>query len=58
MKLFHWSCTPREEHGLRMFEMRVMWRTSEPGEEEEEEEEKEEGAGGLRKLHNAELHNL
>jgi len=33
-----------------MFEKRVMRRTSEPGEAD--------GTGGLRKLHNAELHNL
>jgi hypothetical protein len=42
--------TLREEHGLRVFENRVLRRIFEP--------KREEVAGGWRGLHNEELHNL
>jgi hypothetical protein len=45
-----WSPTLREEHGLRVFENRVLRRILEPN--------REEVPGGWRKLHNEELHNL
>jgi hypothetical protein len=45
-----WSLTLREEHKLRVFENRVLRRIFGP---------KRDGlAGGWRKLHNEELHNL
>jgi hypothetical protein len=45
-----WSLTVREEHKLRVFENRVLWRIFGP---------KRDGVtGGWRKLHNEELHNL
>jgi hypothetical protein len=45
-----WSLTVREEHKLRVFENRVLRRIFEP---------KRDGVtGGLRKLHNEELHDL
>jgi hypothetical protein len=44
-------CLPlREEHGLRVFENRVLRRIFGP--------KREEVAGGWRRLHNEELHNL
>jgi hypothetical protein len=45
-----WSMTLREEHRLRVFENRVLWRIFGPKTDEE--------TGGWRKLHNEELHNL
>jgi hypothetical protein len=45
-----WSLILREEHRLRMFETRVLRRTFGP--------KRDEVAGGLRKLHNEECHNL
>jgi hypothetical protein len=45
-----WSLTLREEHRLRMFENRVLRRLFGP--------KRDEVAGGWRKLHNEELHNL
>jgi hypothetical protein len=44
-----WSLTLREEHGLKLFENRVLRRIFVP---------KEEGDGSWRKLHNDELHSL
>jgi hypothetical protein len=45
-----WSLTVREEHKLRVFENRVLRRIF---------GQKRDGVtGGLRKLHNEELHNL
>jgi hypothetical protein len=45
-----WSLTLREEHRLRVFEKRVLRRIFGP--------KRDEVTGGLRKLHNEELHNL
>jgi hypothetical protein len=45
-----WSLTLREEHGLRVFKNRVLRRIFGP--------KREEVAGGWRRLHNEELHNL
>jgi hypothetical protein len=45
-----WSLTLREEHRLRVFENRVLRRISGPM--------RDEVTGGLRKLHNEELHSL
>jgi hypothetical protein len=45
-----WSLTPREEHRLRLFENRVLWRIFEPKREEVTVE--------WRKLHNKELNDL
>jgi hypothetical protein len=45
-----WSLTVREEHKLRVFENRVLRRIFGP--------KRDGGAGGWRKLHNKELHNL
>jgi hypothetical protein len=45
-----WSLALREEHGLRVFESRVLRRIFRP--------KKDEVTGGLRKLHNEELRNL
>jgi hypothetical protein len=45
-----WSLTLREEHRLKVFENRVLKRISGP--------KRDEVAGGWRKLHNEELHNL
>jgi hypothetical protein len=45
-----WSPTSREEHRLRVFENRVLRRIFGP--------KRDEVAGGWRKLHNEELHNL
>jgi hypothetical protein len=45
-----WSLTLREQHRLRVFENRVLRRIFGP--------KREEVTGGLRKLHNEELHNL
>jgi hypothetical protein len=45
-----WSLILREEHGLRAFEDRVLRGIFGP--------KKEEVAGGWRRLHNMELHNL
>jgi hypothetical protein len=45
-----WFLTLREEHILRVFENRVLRRIFG--------HEKEKGAGGWRRLHNEELHNL
>jgi hypothetical protein len=42
--------TLREEHKLRVFENRVLWRLFGP--------KRDEVTGGWRKLHNEELHNL
>jgi hypothetical protein len=44
------SLTPRDENSLRVFEIRVLRRISGP--------KREEVAGGWRRLHNEELHNL
>jgi hypothetical protein len=44
-----WSLTLREEHGLRVFENRVLRRIFGPKREED---------GSWRKLHNDELHSL
>jgi hypothetical protein len=44
------SLTSREEHRLRVFENRVLWRIFGP--------KRDEVAGGWRKLHNEELHGL
>jgi hypothetical protein len=44
-----WSLTLREEHGLRVFENRVLMRIFGP---------KREKDGSWRKLHNDELHSL
>jgi hypothetical protein len=45
-----WSLTLREEHTLRIFEIKVLWRIFGP---------KRDGVtGGWRQLHNEELHNL
>jgi hypothetical protein len=44
------AVTLKEEHRLRVFENRVLRRIFGPG--------REEVAGGWRKLHNEELHNL
>jgi hypothetical protein len=44
------SLTLREEHGLRVFENRVLRRIFGP--------KRDEGIGGWKKLHNEELHNL
>jgi hypothetical protein len=45
-----WSLTLREEHGMRVFESRVLRRIFGP--------KTAEVTGGWRKLHNEELHNL
>jgi hypothetical protein len=45
-----WSLTLREEHRLKVFENRVLRRTSGP--------KRDEVVGGCWKLHNEELHNL
>jgi hypothetical protein len=45
-----WSLTLREEHGLRVFENRVLWRIFG--------QKRDEVVGGWRKLHNEELQNL
>jgi hypothetical protein len=45
-----WSLTLREEHGLRVFENRVLRRLFGP--------KRDEVTGDWRKLHNEELHNL
>jgi hypothetical protein len=45
-----WSVTLREEHRLRVSERRVLRRIFGP--------KREEVAGGWRRLHNEELHNL
>jgi hypothetical protein len=45
-----WSLTLREEHRLRVFEIRVLRRIFGP--------KRDEVTGGWRKLHNEELHNL
>jgi hypothetical protein len=45
-----WSLTLREEHRLRVFENRVLMRMFGT--------KKEDVAGGWRRLHNEELHNL
>jgi hypothetical protein len=45
-----WSLTPGEENGFRVFESWVLKRIFGP--------EREEVAGGWRRLHNVELHNL
>jgi hypothetical protein len=45
-----WSLTLREEHGLRVFENRVLRRIFGP--------KRNEVTGGWRKLHNEELRNL
>jgi hypothetical protein len=45
-----WSFTLREEHGLNVFENRVLRRIFGP--------KRKEGTGGRRKLHNEELHNV
>jgi hypothetical protein len=45
-----WSLTSSEEHGLRMFENRVLRKIFEL--------KREEVAGGWRRLHNEDLHNL
>jgi hypothetical protein len=45
-----WSLTPREEHRLRVSENRVLRGIFGP--------KREEVAGGWRRLHNKELHNL
>jgi hypothetical protein len=45
-----WSLTLREEHRLRVFKNRVLRRIFGP--------KMEEVAGGWRRLHNKELHNL
>jgi len=45
-----WSLTLREEHRLKVFENRVLRRMFGP--------KWEEVAGGWRRLHNEELHNL
>jgi hypothetical protein len=45
-----WSLTLRGEHRLRVFENRVLRRIFGP--------KRDEVTGGLRKLHNEELHNL
>jgi hypothetical protein len=45
-----WSQTLKEEHGLRVFENRVLRRIFGP--------KRDEVTGGWRKLHNEELHNL
>jgi hypothetical protein len=45
-----WSLTLREEHGLRVFENRVLRRIFGP--------KRDEVTGGWRKLHNEELHGL
>jgi hypothetical protein len=45
-----WSITVREEHGLKIFEDRMFMRLFGP--------KREDITGGLRKLHNDELHNF
>jgi hypothetical protein len=45
-----WSLTLREEHRLRVFENRVLWRIFGPM--------RDEVMGDWRKLHNEDLHNL
>jgi hypothetical protein len=45
-----WSLTLRDEHRLRVFENRVLWRIFGP--------KRDEVTGEWRKLHNEELHNL
>jgi hypothetical protein len=45
-----WSLTLREEHGLRVFENKVMRKIVGP--------KRDEVTGGWRKLHNEELHDL
>jgi hypothetical protein len=45
-----WSLTLREQHGLRVFENRVLRRIFGP--------KRDEVTGGWRKLHNEELHDL
>jgi hypothetical protein len=49
-RMASWSLTLREEHRLRVFENRVLRRIFGPN--------RNEVTGGLRKLHNEELHNL
>jgi hypothetical protein len=43
-----WSLTLREEHTLRVFENRVLWRIFDP--------KRDEVTGDWRKLHNEEFH--
>jgi hypothetical protein len=45
-----WSLILREEHGLKLFESRVLVRIFEP--------KRNEVTGGWRKLHNEELHDM
>jgi hypothetical protein len=45
-----WSLTLREEHRLRVFENRLLWRILQP--------KRNVVTGGWKKLHNGELHNL
>jgi hypothetical protein len=45
-----WSLALREEHGLRVFENRMLWRIFGP--------KRDEIIGGWSKLHNEELYNL
>jgi hypothetical protein len=45
-----WSLILREEHGLRVFENRILRKIFRP--------KRDEMIGNLRKLHNEELHNL
>jgi len=45
-----WSLTVREEHRLRVFKNRVLWKIFGP--------KREEVAGGWRRLHSEDLHNL
>jgi hypothetical protein len=45
-----WSLTLREEHRLRVFENKVLWRTFVP--------KRDEVTGGWRKLYNEELRDL
>jgi hypothetical protein len=47
---YFWSLTLREEHKSRVFENRVLRRIFDP--------KREEVAGGWRRLHKEELHNL
>jgi hypothetical protein len=48
--LYPVSLTPKEAHGLRVFQNRVLRRIFGP--------KREEVAGGWRRMHNEELHNL
>jgi hypothetical protein len=45
-----WSLTLKEEHRLKVFESRVLWRIFGP--------KRHEVTGGWRKLHNEEFHNF